>query len=125
MNYRKRLVERNKIVQLIRQDCRTGSKCNCFQLNNSYSKNHEYRKFDIFYELRKKKCDVWIEPILVNGSRPDILSFNFKTGKALIIEVLYYEELINAKRKTEKYPKHIDKIYISADAPFNPNDLDI
>lgn len=112
-------------MQLIRQDVRSGSHCNCFKYNSAYTDKHEDMKYVIFKELRRRKCDTWCEIIFTNGCRADLLTFNPRSGRSLIIEILYYEEFKDAKRKTEKYPKDIDKIYISADAPFNPDDLDI
>ncbi len=123
MNSRKRFEERRKIVNLIRVDCKTGSRANWFKYNSAYSEKHENVKFEVFKELIKRGCDVWVEPILLNNSRPDILAFNKKTGNSLIVEILNSEKIEQAKKKSLKYP--IETIFINSNSPINFGDIDL
>lgn len=116
------MLERRKIVQLIRTDCRTGSRCNWFRYNPSYSDQHEDRKYTVYKELLKRGYDVWVEPILNNNCRPDILTFNPNNGNSMIIEVLYNETYEEAIKKTQKYPP-LEILYLMAENPFNPDDI--
>ena len=123
MNSRKRFEERKKIVNLIRVDCRTGSRVNLFKFNPAYSEKHENAKFEVFKELIKRGCEVWTEIILTDNSRPDILAFNPKTGRSLIVEILNSETLKTAKVKAEKYP--IEVIFIDSKLPLKLEEIDL
>lgn len=121
MNFQKRIFERNRIFGLIRIGNR---KLNIVRYNPHNSDKHEDFKWQICKELQRRKVDYITEAIFESGQRADVLAFNIKTGRALIIEILASESISEARQKTYKYPD-IEKIFIKTKKKFDPDDIDI
>ena len=114
MNYKQKFEAKRKLLNLIRTSNRSGSHQGCCRVFSNNSWEHERTKMYLMYNLLKRGLNCWSEVIFENGSRCDLLVFNPKTGASLIIEILHSETLEAAKKKVDKYPSEIDKVFVES-----------
>jgi len=100
MNKQDLMRTRNDAMREIRFTNKTGSHRNCLRLSTANTKEHEFKKFEICWELLKEGKQFITEAIFDNGSRADILVLDdYK-----IIEILCSEKEADCINKSKKYP---------------------
>lgn len=107
-------------LDTIRFGNRSGSHEGCLRISTSNTYEHEFRKFQVFYELRKRGFWVLSECIFENGSRADILD----ASNGIIYEVLHTETEKEADEKFAKYPTCFQIRYVKTSDPWRPELLD-
>jgi len=80
MNFRKKFMERNRIMQSIRHNSRSGGLINHFRYWPNNSDQHEDVKYLIYKNLIKNNCKVLTEAVFNNGSRCDVLAIKGGRG---------------------------------------------
>jgi len=82
-------------------------------INNTWQ--HEFRKFQIFWALRKQGHNVMTETIFTNGKRADIIDMD----NGVIFEVTFTETEKKLEEKTEHYPEIFEIRRIDATKEFD------
>ena len=100
MNKQDLMRTRNDAMREIRFTNKTGSHRNCLRLSTANTKEHEFKKFEICWELLKEGKQFITEAIFDNGSRADIVVLDDHK----VIEILHSEKELDCERKFEKYP---------------------
>lgn len=111
------------VVQTIKWGNRSGSHVDCFRVNTSNTWEHEFRKFQVYWELRKRGCDVMIEAIFDNkygGARADVVDLT----NSIIYEILHTETEKQADEKFGKYPTCFQIRYVKTSDEWRPELLD-
>lgn len=121
MNYLKKQMLRNKLINQIRQSNRVGSHSGCIRLFKNNTKEHEMAKTEIAYILMNKGFEIWSETIFNNGSRADLISIS-PDSNGYIIEIMCSETLEELKEKIKKYPVDFEVIPIKL--PLKEEDLE-
>jgi len=81
---------------------------------------HELRKFQICWELKKRAVDFVSEAIFENGARADVVDLT----NGIIYEVLHTETLEEAKHKESYYPELFEIRYIKTSDNWETRLLD-
>ena len=101
MNYKQKETIRRDNLNLL--EWHETSHINCFRLNVGNTFEHELKKFEIFYDLRKNKEDVITEARFKCGIRADV----FEINAGIIWEVMHTETNQSISEKQNKLPAHI------------------
>ena len=91
------LQNRREVANTIRFSNR---KVNCFVISSSEKIEHQDRKFKVFQFLRNQNKDVYVEPILLSGLRPDLIDADEK----VIFEIVNTEKEESLIKKKKDYP---------------------
>lgn len=109
---------RNRLLQIIKFNDRTGNKEGCVKIHSNNSYLHERVKFDVAFKLKKLGFEIWSEcRFEFGGGRSDLVAI--KEGKGYIIEILHSETEEQFNLKKIKYPEEFEMIKV------NVKDFDI
>lgn len=110
MNYQQKMFRRNRLVQSIKYNCRSGNKEGHISVWVSNTLEHEETKLRIAYKLKLEGFEVWSEAEFTSGGRADLIAI--KDGKGYIIEVLHSETEKQLNEKVKKYPSEFEMISV-------------
>ena len=98
--------------------------CGCFRFYKGPKRGntweHEFRKMQICWELKKRGIVFYTEAIFHNGKRADVIDLT----NAIIYEVLMSEKLEECKKKVEQYPEFFEMRYVPADVEWETKLID-
>lgn len=106
MNYIQKIYKRNRLLQNLKHNSRSGSREGYVKVWASNSLEHELTKLKIAYKLKLGGFEVWTETEFTTGGKADILAI--KDGKGYIIEVLHSETTKQLTEKIKKYPSEFE-----------------
>jgi len=108
----------------MRYSNRSGSHINCFRFTKGEKGGctweHEFRKFQICWELASRGHEFMTEPIFNNGKRADVVDLT----AMVVYEVLASEKIDSCAVKIESYPDCFEVRMVSALVEWNPKLLD-
>ena len=116
MNKRLKEFKRSRLIQKIRFSNRSGSYVNHIRVFKNNTRDHEFKKFEICWELILNGYEILTESIFTNGSRADIVGI--KEGRGIIIEVLKSETEKQLAEKIKKYPTEFEIFSIKTNEEF-------
>lgn len=100
----KYLKKENYLKSFIKFNSLSGSRENCFLINENESALHRDTKYKICVELIKRGYKIFTEVEFKNNlGRADILCFD-KKGNGTIFEIINSEKEDSIKEKLDKYP---------------------
>lgn len=73
----------------------------CVNINTGSSLNHERRKFEVAYQLKKEGCIIATELKTKKGDRPDIVILD--VTPPICYEILHTETPEQARAKAQRY----------------------
>jgi len=114
----------NQRMGLIRSGNRSGNHCGCFRFyvgkKRGVTWEHELRKFQICWELKKRGHEFLTEAIFESGKRADVVDLT----RGVIYEILHTESVKSFKEKIEEYPREFEIRAVSSTKPFGQEMLD-
>jgi len=96
-------------------DLMKSPKKNCIKLSAHSTKQHEFMKFSVCWELTKQKKEYITEAVFCNNKRADIVCLDTHT----IYEILGTEIEEECKEKVNDYPKLFEIIMIDSKKEFD------
>lgn len=109
----------NRRLQVIRMSNRSGSHVGCFRFGGP-TWEHEFRKFQVCWELNQRGHSFISEGIFNTGDRCDVIDLT----AGIIFEIVKSEKKESLASKKEKYPCDFEIRVIDANKVFEPKDLD-
>lgn len=113
MNKRNSLFKKNRLLQSLKYNTRSGNKEGYCKYYYNNSDLHEDTKWGIFKKLKNLGFSVWTECEFNIGGRGDIVAID-RNGNGYIIEILVSETNEKYLSKKNKYPSEFKIISVDA-----------